>query len=197
MWRDAIAAAACAASTPDAAVALAGHGVPVFPVSPVGQKRPLNAHGVYSATTELEDVARDFSRNPNALIAVPMGRRTGVFAIDVDASPPHAHDGIGALRALEAMYGAAPTHVHTTPSGGLHLLYRLPPGHPIGCPTIGLPGGIECKGEGGAIVFPPSVRGGKKYQVESDVEPAERPGLAAGHCVADPKSEASSASDCP
>jgi hypothetical protein len=52
VWSEAIAAAGCAGSIVDAALALAGHGVPVFPVSPVGQKRPLNRHGVYSATTD-------------------------------------------------------------------------------------------------------------------------------------------------
>ena len=87
LWSKAIAAAACAGSTLDAALALAGHGVPVFPVSSVGQKKPLNRHGVYNATTDQAVVGRDLSRHSNALIAVPMGRRTGVFAIDVDASP--------------------------------------------------------------------------------------------------------------
>jgi hypothetical protein len=176
VWCEAIAAAACAGSTLDAALALAGRGVPVFPVNFVGQKKPLNRHGVYNATTDREVVGRDFSRHPNALIAVPMGRRTGVFAIDVDASPPHTHDGVGAWRALEAKHGVTPTRIHMTPSGGLHLIFRLPPDRPIGCPVKGLPKGIECKGNGGAIIFPPSARGDRQYSVVTDVEPTDPPG---------------------
>jgi hypothetical protein len=175
VWSEAIADAARAGSMLHAALELAGHGVPVFPVSSVGQKKPLNRHGVYSATTDLAVVDRDFSQHPDALIAVPMGRRTGVFAIDVDASPPHAHDGLGAWRALEAKHAVTPTRVHKTPSGGLHLLYLWPPGRPIGCPIKGLPQGIECKGEGGAIVFPPSSRDGNRYGVIADVEPTDPP----------------------
>jgi hypothetical protein len=75
-------AAACAAPSPlEAAQALARAGVPMFPVQS-RDKRPLCEHGVYSATTDLEQIARWWRRNPEALIAVPMGRRTGVFAID-------------------------------------------------------------------------------------------------------------------
>jgi Bifunctional DNA primase/polymerase, N-terminal len=172
---EAIAAAACAGSVLDAALAVAGHGVPVFPVSPIGQKRPLNGHGIYSATTDQTIVRRDFSRHPNALIAVPMGRRTGVFAIDVDASPPHADDGVAAWRALEGKHSALLTRTHRTASGGLHLLFRWPPERPVGCRVKGLPKGIEVKGEGGSIVFPPSERGGSKYTVVTDIEPAHAP----------------------
>ena len=171
----AISTASRAGSTLDAALVLAQAGVPVFPVSSVGQKKPLNAHGVYSATIDLAVVGRDFSHHSNALIAVPMGRRTGVFAIDVDASPPHAHDGVAAWQALEVKHGVTPTRIHTTSSGGLHLLFRWPPERPVGCTFKGLPKGVECKGEGGAIVFPPSARDGKRYDVVSDVDPAHAP----------------------
>jgi hypothetical protein len=175
LWRKALFAASCVGSILEAAETLAEHGVPVFPVSPVGRKRPLNAHGVYGATTDLAVVDHEFRGDTEPLIAVPMGRRTGVFAIDVDASPPHAHDGIAAWRALEAKHGVTPTRIHVTASGGLHLVFVWPLERPIGCPIKGLPKGVECKGEGGAIVFPPSARDGKKYQVVSDVEPAEAP----------------------
>jgi hypothetical protein len=107
-WSAAIAAACAAASSLGAAQALAWHGVPVFPVNS-GDKRPLSEHGVYSATTDLEQIARWWRRKTEAQIAVPMGRRTGVLAIDADAKPPHAYDGIGAWRALEAEHGTAPT----------------------------------------------------------------------------------------
>jgi hypothetical protein len=170
----AIAAAVEAASPLGAARALAGYGVPVFPVRPNGDKKPLNAHGVYSATIDVNEIDRLWNRHPEALIAVPMGRRTGVFAIDADAKPPHAHDGIQAWRALVAERGGTPTltRTHLTASGGLHLIYRWPTDRPIGCPVKGLPAGVECKGEGGGIVFPPSQRGGKPYMVVIDVVPA-------------------------
>ena len=99
---EALATALRADSIVDAALALARHGVPVFPVSP-DDKKPLNGHGIYSATTDPNEIDRLWKRHPIALIGVPMGHRTGLFAVDVDASPPHAHDGVGAWRALEAM----------------------------------------------------------------------------------------------
>jgi hypothetical protein len=175
LWGKAVSAASRAGSTLDAALAFAQADVPVFPVSSVGQKKPLNAHGVYSATTDPVVVGRDFGQHSNALIAVPMGRRTGVFAIDVDAAPPHAHDGIAAWRALEANYGVTQTRIHRTASGGLHLLFCWPPERQIGCAVKGLPKGIECKGEGGSIIFPPSERSAGKYSVVSDVDPAHAP----------------------
>ncbi len=175
LWGKALAAALRTNSILDAASTLSQQGVPVFPISPVGQKKPLNAHGVYSATTDLAVVEREFRRDIEPLIAVPMGRRTGVFAIDVDASPPHAHDGVAAWQALEAKHGVTPTRVHMTSSGGLHLLFRWPPERPVGCTVKGLPKGVECKGEGGAIVFPPSARDGKRYDVVSDIDPAHAP----------------------
>jgi hypothetical protein len=171
----AIGAAVDAASPLGAAKALAGHGVPIFPMNPDGEKRPLNSHGVYGATIDLREIDRWWKLHPDALIAVPMGRRTGVFAIDADAMPPHAHDGVGAWRALEAANGMVPTRVHVTAGGGLHLIYRWRSDRPIGCSVKGLPEGIECKGEGGAIVFPPSHRGGKPYIVVDDREPADAP----------------------
>jgi hypothetical protein len=175
LWGKVVSAASRAGSTLHAALGLAQAGVPVFPVSSVGQKKPLNAHGVYSATIDPAVVARDFSQHSNALIGVPMGRRTGMFAIDVDASPPHAHDGIAAWQALESKYGVTPTRIHRTASGGLHLLFCLPPERHIGCGVKGLPKGIECKGDGGSIIFPPSERSGGKYSVVSDVDPAHAP----------------------
>ena len=51
---------------------------------------------MYSATIDPVVVGRDFGKPSSALIAVPMGHRTGVFAMDVDAAPPRAHDGIAA-----------------------------------------------------------------------------------------------------
>jgi hypothetical protein len=172
----AINAAVNAASPLGAARALALHGVPVFPMNP-GDKKPLNEHGVYDATIDTEEIARWWKRHPDALIAVPMGRRTGMFAIDADAKPPHAHDGVGAWLALAAERGdrSVLTRIHVTASGGVHFIFRWRPDRPMGCPMKGLPEGVECKGEGGAIVFPPSKPGDNKYAVVRDVEPTDPP----------------------
>jgi hypothetical protein len=58
----------------------------------------------------------------------------------------------------------------------LHLLYRWQPGRPIDCPIKGLPQGVECKGEGGAVIFPPSARGGSHYRVVAEVGLTDPPG---------------------
>ena len=99
-----------------------------------------------------------------------MRPETGVFAMDVDAAPPHAHDSIAARQALEANYGVTPTRIHRTASGGSHLLFCWPPER--GGSRLRREGpseGIECKGEGGSIIFPPSEHSGGKYSVASGV----------------------------
>jgi hypothetical protein len=81
LFSEAISAACAAVSPLEAAQALARAGVPVFPTQ-LRDKRQLAEHGVYSATTDLKQIARWRRTKPDALIAVPMDRRTGAFAID-------------------------------------------------------------------------------------------------------------------
>jgi hypothetical protein len=67
----------------DAALAYAKEGWPVFPCSPVN-KRPFTLCGFKDATTELRQARNWWDRWPEALIGLPCGAKSGVFALDVD-----------------------------------------------------------------------------------------------------------------
>ena len=171
----------------DAAAAYARHGVPVFPVN-VRNKKPVAARlrdennkpipgtgGFKRATCDEEQIREWWGKRGRHLIDVPMGRRTGVWALDVDTDTDHDDDGIGAWRALEAEHGAVETREHHTATDGLHLFFDWTEELPIGCSTGSLPHGMEVKAHGGYVVVPPSQRKGKAYTVAVDTDPTAAP----------------------
>lgn len=65
-----------------AALTYAAQGWPVFPCSTV-DKRPLTPHGFKDATTDEQQIRRWYTEDfPNAMIGIPMGPKSGVFAVD-------------------------------------------------------------------------------------------------------------------
>lgn len=142
---------------PEAAVAYARWGWPVFPLKP-GEKVPFeHSHGFKDATADVRKIQEWWRRCPTANIGLPTGLafdvldvdfRHGALAVwpDLRDSPdmPAAH-GIS----LTAHYGL---HVLLLPAGlGNHTKMA---GHP----------GLDYRGRGGYIVAPPSVLAdGKNY----------------------------------
>jgi hypothetical protein len=185
----AILGASQAKATGEAAEILASSGIPVIPCNWRSEKqadgtskinkKPLIKAGVYGATTDLEQVRAWCKRWPKALIGVPMGRRTGIWVVDVDTAEAHGNDGLDAWTKLEIEHDEAATRTHQTGTGGIHQIYLWNPDRPIGCPTGKLPQGMEVKGEGGYVIFPPSryVLGERtvSYQVRDDICPAAAP----------------------
>ena len=186
-------AAACERKTQgEAAEVYASYGVPVFPCDwrlkkqkdglkkvSKGPLPELGKGGLYLATADLEQVRSWWQRWPDALIGVPMGRRVGIWAVDVDHKDAHAGDGIEAWYRLEVQHGSAGTRSHLTGTNGLHHFYLWNSNNPIGCSKGKLPPGMEVKGEGGYVIFPPSpyVREGKAvcYSVSNDRSPEPAP----------------------
>jgi hypothetical protein len=77
----------------DFALDYAHRGWPVFPCKPVN-KAPLTAKGFTDATTDPDRIKAWWERQPEAMIGVPMGSRSGVLAIDPDgAKEPGGPDG--------------------------------------------------------------------------------------------------------
>jgi putative DNA primase/helicase len=147
-------------------------GWPVFPCNPsplkgIG-KRPLTAHGFKDATTDEAQIRSWWDRWSDALIGVPMGPRSGVFAVDPDV-PERAGDpdGVEAWRRLQEQYGVVITHTHITPSGGLHVLFRWDDKRPVSNREGKLKGtGINVRGRGGYIIVPPSrLEDGRSYNM--------------------------------
>ena len=114
---------------------LASQGLAVFPVR---AKQPLTPRGVYSATPDLDLLARmDGWRNADGC-GLATGEVSGVDVLDVDvrgecaqplegqefSSPRHDDEGRDGFAALAAMGALPETLAAQTPSGGRHFYFR-------------------------------------------------------------------------
>jgi hypothetical protein len=184
-WKLVIGVACGKATIKESALYLAENGFPVLPCNPIppkhkDSKRPLTTNGVHDATCDLATVAAWWDKYPNALIGFPTGAPTGVLVVDVDSLEGHDVDGVGAWRALESdrQYNLGiRTRIHESWSHGQHIIYAFNYVRPIGCPKPkNLPKGIEIKGTGGLIIFPPSrLTNGRAWSVMLDERPAAVP----------------------
>jgi hypothetical protein len=131
----------------DAALALAATGLPVFPCG--ADKSPVCAGGFKAATCDPGRIRSLFSHSAARLIGVPMGPASGIIAIDIDPR----HGGDVWLAANEA--NLPRTQRHRTQSGGIHLLFK-DGGHGIRNSAGQIAPGVDVRGDGGYIIFPPS-----------------------------------------
>jgi hypothetical protein len=155
------------------ALEYARRGLSVLPCKP-STKAPFVEGGLNSATTD-PDVIRDWwARWPHAMIGVRMGEDPGVWALDPDGPDrPGKPDGrANWARLCVENGGCPPTHTHLTPNGGKHLLFKWRPDRPVTNSEGKLKGlGINVRGNGGYVIFPPSQRhDGKAYEVEDSLD---------------------------
>jgi hypothetical protein len=147
------------------ALSLASRGWPVFPCK--ADKKPATANGFYDASLDPEQIKVMFSRPGAAFIAVPMGERSGLIAIDLDL-----HGDSDGSSWYEERFAEHPaTLMHQTRSGGCHLLYQMPAGITIKNSVGKLAAGVDVRGEGGYVIMPPSPG----YESLRDLPPAEMP----------------------
>ncbi|RYH06115.1 bifunctional DNA primase/polymerase [Tropicimonas sp. IMCC6043] len=137
-------------------------GIPVFPVrvQKIGnkwQKFPLTLHGHMDASLYID--AHDWEGGCNA-VGLRMGK--GWYALDVD----DATEGSPATEWIrQYVPNYKETRAHRTPSGGYHILYRLPAGwHDLGGRQK-IVQDLDSRGAGGWIAF------GDMYEVVADKEP--------------------------
>ncbi|MBY9062315.1 bifunctional DNA primase/polymerase [Sphingomonas yunnanensis] len=169
-----------ASSLLDAAILFARRGWPVFPCNPRdkspllprdkdGEGKPIpRSGGVSKATTDEEQIRAWWARWPRAMIGIAAGR-AGLLIIDFDPRVDETVDeetgevtrDVWTLERLklelESQMGCAlPVSLAVrTPSGGVHVYFRMPEGTPIG--NVGsLPDHIDVRGEGGYVIAPPS-----------------------------------------
>ena len=94
------------------------------------------------------------------MIGVPMGSRSGVWAVDPDPpKKPEEPDGRAVWARLVAKHGELPaTHTEVTPRGGQHILFKWDPDRPVtNSPGALVKANIDVRGEGGYIIVAPSV----------------------------------------
>lgn len=104
------------------------------------------------------------------------GGRFGLVGIDIDRKD--GKDGYPAWLAIASQLGLPPTRVIETPSGGYHVLYRVPIGTVIQSTRSVLAPGVDIRGDGGYLVAEgTSYRTGpdKLYRVVHDVPPVMAP----------------------
>ena len=141
-------------------------GLPVFPCC--RNKKPCiskdeGGHGFQDATQEIPLIEKMFSHRAARLIGVPTGLASGFDALDLDYRN-------GAAAFEEANRNRMPeTRIHETQSGGRHLVFLHAPGVRNSAGSIAP--GVDVRGDGGYLVFPPSPN----YRIISDAEPCHWP----------------------
>jgi len=151
---------------PEAALAYAAAGIPVFPLhSPCDHgcscrnptcdnvgKHPRTPRGLHDATVDMQQVTEWWQRWPDANIGIPTGAASGYVVLDVDPR----HGGNSSFAKLEKAHGRISTARSLTGSGGAHHWFRR--GETEIRNSAGTIGdGLDLRGDGGYVVAPPSV----------------------------------------
>lgn len=143
-----------------AALDLAGAGIPVFPVNQA--KRPL-VKWKAAATTDLGQIRRWFAKWPDAMPAIPTGEASGLAVLDLDRKD--GKDGAATIKALGFDTDTLSPVMVETPSGGGHLIFRHAPGLRSSAGQIGP--GVDVRAEGGFVVAAGAVNGMGAYRLLS------------------------------
>jgi putative DNA primase/helicase len=134
---------------------------PLLPRDCDGEGKPIKGSGgLTKATTDEEQIRAWWRKWPKAMIGVAVGRaRMIVIDFDPRIDPETGEEWtLDQLKAeLEEMMGCPlPVSLSVrTPSGGVHVYFRMPEGEPIGN-RGNLPDHIDVRGLGGYTIVPPS-----------------------------------------
>jgi Bifunctional DNA primase/polymerase, N-terminal len=159
------------------AVYYAGLGWYVFP-APAGEKKSHKSaeHSDgrnWGMTTDADEIRRDFKRWPSANIGIVTGEVSGIFVVETDTAAGHGEgtDGAAALAILEAKHGRLPsTRMAISPSGSVHR-YFAHPGNKVWSRSGDIAPGVDCKGDGGMVVAPPSIMPARAATADKPAKP--------------------------
>jgi Bifunctional DNA primase/polymerase, N-terminal len=126
---------------------LAERGFSAFPC--LSTKAPATPSGFRNATSDPDGVRELWRRWPGPLIGVPTGAGNGFDVLDID--PRHGGDTWHAAH----RDNLPDTRIHTTRSGGLHILFRHLDGVRNSAGKIAP--GIDVRGEGGFVIWWPAA----------------------------------------
>lgn len=151
-----------------------------------GAKSPYTRHGCHDGTTDLAQLRAWWSQWPDAAIGIATGG--GIMVVDVDM---HGDvDGMATWDRVCADHGGVPqTRTARTPSGGIHLYYRVPVGVRIRCSAGGIGPGVDIRGDGGYVVAPPSAIETGSYLWIGDRPMADAPQWLVDMCMERPRPE--------
>jgi hypothetical protein len=155
----------------DAALALARLGLPVFPIRHGGKAPPLVTNWPQKATFD-EETVRSWWGEDGVFGEANIGVHcVGLLVVDVDVKS----GGDDAYAKLDMLEGFSDTLVARTPSGGRHVYYRLPEGHPGVPNSVGqLGSGLDIRSTSGYVVAPGSTTEAGEYvwDRQADIQPA-------------------------
>jgi hypothetical protein len=144
---------------------------PVFPLVPMSKGQPMLGNWPQLATRDEAIIRQQWgpTGTPTANIGLHCA---GLCVVDVDIKK----GGNESFQRLDLMFGFPATLVTRTASGGQHVFFRLPEGHP-GVPNsvAELAPGLDIRSTGGYVVAPGSVVAGGTYTF---VDPAAQIALA-------------------
>ena len=156
----------------------------VFPAPPGTKKSYKSAKfsdgARWGATRDPQQIQKDFTRWPDANVAIPTGKDNGFWVLETDTKAGHANlkgDGRASLQALIKQHGPLPETLQAvSPSGSKHFYFEHPEGITIRNSVSQLAPGIDIRGEGGMVIAPPSIRDGVgAYRWVTNVAPAKTP----------------------
>lgn len=156
------------------APALVERGFKVFPLAH-GAKNPAVEHGFKQATADDAQVSAWMRTMPWANIGIATGQQEAFnfFVLDVDVK--NGAKGLDSLACLRRDIPFPDTLTAKTPSGGLHMYFRLPLDIKLRNRT-GIMPGLDIRADGGYSVAAPSVIGGASYEwVDEKMFIAEAP----------------------
>lgn len=154
----------------DDALDLAKRGFKVFPIKHGAKFPPLLKDWPTHATTDPGQITAWWNVHGDANIGIHTER---LLVIDVDVKK----DGAFELFELENQRGKLPdTFATLTPTGGRHLFFKLPAGHPGVANGVDVLGpGLDIRSDHGYVVAPGSVVPAGPYRPALDATIAEAP----------------------
>ena len=138
---------------------------PVFPCGP--DKRPLTTHGFKDASRDPAQIDRWWAQHPNAMVGMPTGEPSGIWAVDVDVA-----DGKQGLQTLGErgwkLDEIGKTAITRTATGGYHILYKYSPDTLVRNSAGKIGPDIDVRGEGGYLIMRGSrLADGRRYTWEN------------------------------
>jgi hypothetical protein len=146
----------------------AANGWSVFPCKP-NSKEPAIAGWPHAATMNPERIDGWWRENPNYNIG---GATEGKLVADLDNK-----NGGSVEKSSDTLKARGPlpdTQASLTPSGGVHLIYDLPPHVSVRNSASKIAPGVDIRGSGGHILLPGSTIDGRSYQWIEGCSPKDR-----------------------
>ncbi len=148
------------------ALSAAEAGFPTFPTNP-STKKPYISDWPNRATTDKSKIVEFWTLFPDAMAGVVTGVPSGYFVLDIDVE--ENEDPFEKLAEFEKQHGNLPkTMTVKTPSGGLHLYFKMPLQTDLRNSASKIGHGIDIRANGGYVIYPGSTRSDNKtYQLIS------------------------------